>query len=99
MCFVELYSAEFHEPFRRRPKYLGRERGTLRKTSVHQRIHASSSHHVVCHGQRGCEILLNEEVEDLIRVRGWSGENCLPKWPGWREPFESLRIRVPDDTE
>ena len=66
---------------------------------AHQRIRTSSSRHVVCHWQRRSEVLLDEEVEDLIWMRGSTAEDALAKRFGRSQSLKGLWVRVADDVE
>ena len=97
MGFVELYFAECHKSYDRGLKDIGRQRGAPRQASVHQRAYPPSSCHVVCHRHCGCKLLLDKQVEDLIRVRGWPAEDALAECFGRGEPLEGLWICIADD--
>jgi len=97
MRFVELCFAECHESCDRGLKDIGRQRGAPRQASVHQRAYPPSSCHVVRHWQCGCEFLLDEQVEDLVRVRGWPAEDALAERLRRSESFEGLWICISDD--
>ena len=58
--------------------------------------------HVVCHRQCGREVPLEEEVEDLIRVRSRSAENALSKRFGRGQPLKYIKglwVCITDDVE
>jgi len=43
------------------------------------------------------ELLLNEEVEDFIRVRSPSAEDVLPEWLGRAEPLKGFWVCITDN--
>jgi len=94
---VELHFTERHESSDRGLKDLGRKRGIPWLISDHQRIKTFPGRHVVCHWQCGCELLLDEKVEDFIRMGSWSTEDALSKQLGRSEFLKSPRVRIADD--
>ena len=99
MGLVKLHFAERHESSECVLEDLGGECGFTWEMSTHQRVRTPSSRHVVCHRQRRCEILLDEEVEDLIRVGSWSVEDVLSKRFGRDQALEVLWVCIANDVE
>ena len=96
---VEFYFTKRHESSDGGLEDLRRECCVPRQMSVHQRIQTPLGCHVVCHGQCRREPLLDEEVEDLVRVRSPSAEDALSKRLGRPESLKGLWVRVADDLE
>ena len=99
MGLLELHLTECHESSERDLKDFGGQPRTRRKTIVHQRIQSPSSRHVVRHRQRRCEVLLDEEVEDFIRVRSRPAEDPFSKRLGRSQRLEGLWVRIANDVE
>jgi len=94
---VELYFTKCHEPSNGGLEDLRRKGGVPWQIPVHQRIQTPSGHHVICHGQCRRESLLDEEVEDLVRVRSPSAEHVFSKRLRGSESLKSLWVRIAND--
>ena len=94
---VELHLAEFHESSDRDLEGFWGQSRTRRETSVHQRIQPPPRRHVVRHRQRRRQVLLDKEVEDLIRVRSWSSEDFFSECLGGTQLLKRLWVRITDD--
>ena len=99
MDLFKLHLTQCEQAFYRNLKDFGGQSCIHRETSVHQGIWTPLNYHVVCHWQCGREVLLDEEVEDLIRVGSWSIEDVLSKRFGRDQALEVLWVCIANDVE
>ena len=96
---IQLHLAECEQAFCRDLKDFGRQSCTRRETSIHQRIQTPPSRHVVCHWQCRCDLLLDEEVENFIRMGSRSAEDTFSNQLGRGKSLEDLWVRITNNLE
>jgi len=99
MDLLEFHLTEYEQTFHRDPKDFGGQSCTRWETHIHQRIQAPSGRHVIRHWQRRRELLLDKQVEDLVRVRSWPAKDPLSKLLGRGETLKGLWVCITDDVE
>ena len=99
MGLFQFHLAECKQAFCRNLKDPERQSCTRWETFVHQRIQTPLSRHVVCHWQRRCNLLLDKEVKNFIRVGSWSTEDAFSNWLGRSQPLKCLWICITNDLE